>query len=327
MKHFILILFVLVFLSCKKDNAPSYGKKKGVAENHLGKKLMENKCYVCHNLTNSHDDRIAPPMIAIKKHYISDNTTKEEFINAMQNWIKNPTEETSKMKGAVRRFGVMPKQYFSEETIQQISEYMFDNEIEHPSWFEKQHKNQKDQDQEKGNGKGIHKQVSSPKLKNLPIGERGLHYALATKKVLGKNLMGEIQREGTISALKFCNEKAYPLTDSMAVSFKAKIKRVSDKPRNQNNKASKKELGYIRIFKNDVLNDKESEPIVVENGQYVNMYYPIKTNGMCLQCHGVPNNQIADNTFLAIQKLYPNDKAVGYDINQVRGIWSVSFTK
>ena len=62
MKHFILILFVLVFLSCKKDNAPSYGKKKGVAENHLGKKLMENKCYVCHNLTNSHDDRIAPPI-------------------------------------------------------------------------------------------------------------------------------------------------------------------------------------------------------------------------------------------------------------------------
>jgi len=46
-----------------------------------------------------------------------------------------------------------------------------------------------------------------------------------------------------------------------------------------------------------------------------------------LQCHGEPNKQIADQTFLAIQKLYPNDQAVGYDINQVRGIWNVSFTK
>jgi hypothetical protein len=38
---------------------------------------------------------------------------------------------------------------------------------------------------------------------------------------------------------------------------------------------------------------------------------------MCLQCHGTPNKQISDNTFSEIQKLYPNDKAVGYDMNQV----------
>ncbi len=327
MKYFIFLLSLLIFYSCKKDDRPSYGKKKVVVQNHQGKKLMQIKCYVCHNPTSPHDQRIGPPMIAIKKHYINKNTTKEEFIRAMQNWIKNPTIENAKMRGAVNKFGVMPKQYFSEKTIEQISEYMFDYEIEKPSWFENHHKQQKGLNKNKGMGKGKETKASHSNFENLPFAERGLQYALATKKVLGKNLMGKIEKEGTVTALKFCNTKAYPLTDSMAVSLNAKIKRVSDKTRNPNNKANKKELEYISIFKSDVLNDKESEPIVVENSEHVNVYYPIKTNGMCLQCHGNMNAQITPKTISAILNLYPNDKAVGYGINQVRGIWNVSFNK
>ena len=333
MKHYIVILLLLGFFSCKKSNEVSYTKNKDVDTDHPGKKIMENKCYVCHNPTSAHENRIAPPMIAIKKHYISKNTNKEEFINAMQNWIKNPTAENAKMRGAVKKFGVMPKQYFSEKDIKQISEYMFDNEIEQPKWFESHDNEEKGKGQENGqrNGQGQGmmkgKRKVETNLKTLPYAERGLQYALATKAVLGKNLMGKIQKEGTIAALDFCNIKAYPLTDSMATYHNALIKRVSDKPRNPKNNANTAELNYLNIFKNDDKNNKESQPIVVESSKIVNVYYPIKTNGMCLQCHGEPNNQIVDNTFLAIQKLYPNDKAVGYDINQVRGIWSVSFTK
>ena len=331
MKPYILLLLLLGFFSCKKSNEVSYAKNKDVANNHPGKKIMENKCYVCHNPTTAHEDRIAPPMIAIKKHYISQNTSKEEFIDAMQNWIKNPTEENAKMYGAVKKFGVMPKQYFSEKDIQQISEYMFDNEIEQPEWFESHYNEEKGKGQRNGQGKGQGmmkgKKKAEINLKTLPNADRGLQYALSTKAVLGKNLMGKIQKEGTIAALQFCNIKAFQLTDSMATYHNAHIKRVSDLPRNPKNKANTEELNYINIFKNDVKNNKESQPIVVESSKIVNVYYPIKTNGMCLQCHGEPNKQIADQTFLAIQKLYPNDQAVGYDINQVRGIWNVSFTK
>lgn len=327
MKYFILLLSLLVFYNCKKDDRPSYGKKKVVLQNHEGKKLMENKCYVCHNPTSSHDQRIGPPMIAIKKHYINKNTTKEEFIRAMQNWIKNPTIENAKMRGAVNKFGVMPKQYFSKKTIEQISEYMFDYEIEKPSWFENHYKQQKGLYKNNGIGKSKNTKASHSNFENLTLKERGLQYAIATKKVLGKNLMSKIQKEGTVAALEFCNLKAYPLTDSMAISLNAKIKRVSDKPRNPNNKANKNELEYIAIFKRDVLNDKESEPIVVQNSEHVNVYYPIKTNGKCLQCHGNKTAQIEPKTMSRILKLYPNDKAIGYDINQVRGIWNVSFNK
>lgn len=132
MKALPLLLIFTIFLSCKDSTRPFYSKKSIEENNTLqieGKKLMENKCYVCHSPTASHDDRIAPPMIAIKKHYISSKTTKEEFVQEIQNFVKNPTKEATKMRGAVRRFGVMPKQAFLENDIKKIAEYIFDNAI------------------------------------------------------------------------------------------------------------------------------------------------------------------------------------------------------
>lgn len=329
MKQYLLIILLIGFFSCKNKTELSYAKNKDIVQNHPGKKLMENKCYVCHSPSASHDDRIAPPMIAIKKHYISSETTKEEFVQSIQNFVKNPKEETTKMRGAVRRFGVMPKQVFLEDDIKKIAEYIFENDIEQPEWFESHFNEEKGK--KKGNGKGQmkgkHNDKMGQNLENLPNSERGLQYALSTKAVLGKNLMGKIQKEGTIAALQFCNEKAYPLTDSMSVYHNATIKRVSDKPRNPKNKANLEELKMIDVFKNDVKNNKDSAPIVVESSKIVNVYYPIKTNSMCLQCHGEPKSEVAENTFSEIKKLYPNDKALGYDINQVRGIWNVSFSK
>ena len=47
----------------------------------------------------------------------------------------------------------------------------------------------------------------------------------------------------------------------------------------------------------------------------------------CLQCHGNVENQIEEETFKTIKVLYPNDQALGYDVNNVRGIWSITFNK
>ena len=332
MKYFIPFLVLLLSLSCQKSQKPSYSKIQSLAVDvHPGKKLMESKCYVCHNPTTAHEERIAPPMIAIKKHYISENTTKEEFIKSMQNWIKNPTKEDAKMYGAVRKFGVMPKQHFSEEDIKEISEYMYDNEIDKPEWFESHYNEERGKGKGNGQGKGMMKGKKKRKLgasfDELPFSERGLKYALSTKAVLGKNLMGKIQKEGTLAALDFCNIKAFPLTDSMSVAHKATIKRVSDKPRNAKNSANTLENGYIKIFKEDIKSNKESKPIVVESSENVKVYYPIKTNGMCLQCHGKSSSDIKINTLSQIKKLYPKDLATGYSENEIRGIWSITFNK
>ena len=340
MKKIVLLTLLSIFIfSCNNSKNKEYSafEKQMEANKHPGKKLMETNCYVCHSPTASEADRIGPPMIAIKKHYINNDTSKEEFIEAMQAWIKNPNEDDAKMFGAVRRFGVMPKTPYPEETVKQIADYMYDFEIDQPEWFEDHYNEEKGmhngqgmkkgQGNGKGRGNGYGKQQSEIQFKDLPYGERGLKYALTTKAVLGKNLMGTIQKKGTQEALAFCNEKAYPLTDSMSVVHNANIKRVSDKPRNQSNQANAEELKHIEAFKKVILNKEEPNPIVKEMDNTVQVFYPITTNTMCLQCHGIPNKTIETATFNKITTLYPQDQAIGYDINEVRGIWSITFDK
>lgn len=325
MKQLFTILIITIFFGCQKSDKPGYKAKVTVSdqEKYPGKKLMKMQCYVCHNPKATSEARIAPPMIAVKNHYLTKGISKEDFIKDIQNWIQNPSIKNSKMPGAVKRFGVMPKQYFTEKVIYQIAEYMYDNELEKPQGFDENHgKN--------GQGKGRMMQQKTGFNNNdinQTFGEKGLKIAQETKAVLGKNLMGKIQKEGTLAALKFCNVKAYPLTDSMSVAKNATIKRVTDKPRNPKNKATTEEEKYIKIFSENAKNGIDSEPIVVETSTTATVYYPIITNSMCLQCHGNSKKEISETTFAVINKFYPTDKAVGYDINEVRGIWNVSFTK
>ena len=327
MKQFITLILIATFFGCQKSEKPSYSKKSEVLdvvqEKHPGKRLMEMQCYICHNPKTTEQNRIAPPMIAIKNHYLTKGISKEDFIKDIQKFVKNPSVENSKMPGAVKKFGIMPKQYYSDKTIREIADYLFDNDIEKPQGYDENHG-------KKGQGKGMMKQQKNEANLNKNqtlFKEKGLKIALEAKAVLGKNLMGKIQKEGTLAALAFCNVKALSLTDSMSVVNNVSIKRVSDKPRNSKNKATLEEEKYIDIFKENAKNNIESEPILVENSNSATVYYPIVTNSMCLQCHGNPKVEVSDKTFAAIKKMYPSDKAIGYDINQVRGIWNVTFTK
>ncbi|WNH09787.1 hypothetical protein [Thalassobellus suaedae] len=44
------------------------------------------------------------------------------------------------MFGAVRRFGVMQKLPYPDKVIEQIADYVYDNDIEKPVWFEEHYK-------------------------------------------------------------------------------------------------------------------------------------------------------------------------------------------
>ena len=157
--------------------------------------------------------------------------------------------------------------------------------------------------------------------------ETGLRFANSTQAVLGKNLMKAINEKGAEGALAFCNEKAYPLTDSMAQVLKVSIKRVSDKPRNKNNLANGNEAAHIKAFKETLSKGEQPKPVVMEiNGKMVG-HYAIITNKMCLQCHGTINKEILPQTYSRINTLYPDDKATGYAENQVRGLWVIEMEK
>lgn len=324
MKYLVTLLVFAGFFSCKHNikeySAIVENTKPVEIELAHGKKLMETHCYLCHSPQAAEDQgRIAPPMVAIKARYIDkEGYNKEEFIVAVKSFVENPTEDKALMYSAVKKHGLMPKQAFPEGNVEKIATFMFDYKIEEPEWF-KAHWEGHGNENWTQSGKKL-AENNKPKT----IDEIGLEYALSTKKVLGKNLMGAIQKKGTLAALEFCNIKAIPLTDSMAIKHNAVIKRVSDKNRNPKNKANTEELQYIAQFKKELAAKKEIKPVVLEKGNKVQFYYPIETNTMCLQCHG---KQIKPEVQRQILKLYPKDLAVGYSESEVRGIWSITFDK
>ena len=328
MRIFILSIILFSIFSCtsKKETPTTKLSKTTLTEQEIleGKQLLETHCYLCHNpKMPENEGRIAPPMVAIKAHYINMNDegiSKDDFIKEIVAYVENPTEEKAKLFGAVRKFGVMPKQQFPEKSVEKIAAYMYDYQIEEPEFFAA-HFSEKLGKPFVQTGK---KDTRTEKTKTTA--EIGKDIALSTKEILGKNLMGSIQKKGTLAALEFCNIKAFPLTDSMALAKNATIKRVSDKNRNPKNKANTEELGYIETFKKQVANKQEPKPIIKENDTKVHFYYLIPTNTMCLQCHGKPEN-IKPEVLKKIKLLYPNDLATGYNENEVRGIWSITFDK
>ena len=74
---------------------------------------------------------LAPPMHRVKDHYWDDETSEKEFVSAIVDWCENPTEETSLMPGARRKFGLMPKQKFDPKEVRAIATYMFHNDLGH----------------------------------------------------------------------------------------------------------------------------------------------------------------------------------------------------
>jgi mono/diheme cytochrome c family protein len=83
------------------------------------------------------------------------------------------------------------------------------------------------------------------------------------------------------------------------------------------------ELAIISDFKTALAAGEKPKAVLRERGEQVVGYYPIVTNGMCLQCHGEAGSQISAATLALIERLYPEDKATGYGVNELRGLFVV----
>lgn len=131
-----IISISLIAISC---SSPSVEKEQNetVKTSLDGEALMKTNCLVCHGNGTSHETMIAPPMMGVKRHYINDEITEEQFVEDITNWVNNPSEDNVKMFGAVRKFGIMPKQEFNPEEIKSIATYIYNNKMEKPVWFDK----------------------------------------------------------------------------------------------------------------------------------------------------------------------------------------------
>lgn len=96
--------------------------------NSRGYQLMQQKCYICHFETpdpSRAGQMIAPPMSQVQDHYKPTYPEKEEFINAMTAFIKDPSQENTLMPGAVKKFNLMPKLIYADEELRLIAEAIY----------------------------------------------------------------------------------------------------------------------------------------------------------------------------------------------------------
>ena len=156
----------------------------------------------------------------------------------------------------------------------------------------------------------------------------GNEISQATFKALSEKLTEQMKLGGPAQAIPFCNVEAMPLTLQLSEQYDVTIKRTSDKWRNTSNQPSERELEIINNYHKLISEKKEITPIVeVDNNNNKHYYAPILLKANCLACHGKVDEFVPVKTDSIIKSLYPNDKAVGYNEGDLRGIWSIAFKK
>jgi hypothetical protein len=167
--------------------------------------------------------------------------------------------------------------------------------------------------------------VTLPESDRNELLQRGDTLSKLAFSAISGELKAALQRGGVAEALKHCNVRALPLTDSLARVHQIGLRRVSNKPRNRANKADKLEEFVIKGFTNDQNEKNPITPKLVLKQDTVLYFKPITIQALCLNCHGTPGNEVSEADDRLIRQLYPGDKAVGYKLGDVRGLWRVAF--
>ena len=157
--------------------------------------------------------------------------------------------------------------------------------------------------------------------------KKGKSIAMATFSTLSAELGKALEEGGVSQAVEVCNIAAMPLVDSLSKAHNATIRRTSLKVRNPKNTPSADELKILNDYaKNAETRDKIELQIIEVDGM-VSFYAPIMTKPLCLKCHGKIGETLNEEDYEVIKKLYPDDQAIGYDNENLRGIWSIQFEK
>ena len=144
---------------------------------------------------------------------------------------------------------------------------------------------------------------------------------------LKSTLVSAMKKGGPVNALGVCNTKAGPITTKNAQESGWNIGRTSLKLRNPSNKADAWELAVLNDFeakKAAGANPKKLEysAIVEKDGKKTFRYMKaIPTGKPCLFCHGT---EIKAPVKEKIAAHYPNDKATGFQLGDIRGAFSLS---
>ncbi len=148
---------------------------------------------------------------------------------------------------------------------------------------------------------------------------------------LKKELSESMQSGGPVAAITTCRIKAPEITNALNSTDTVKIKRTSLRLRNPANEADNWEQQVLTSFE-----DKHSSGTPVDQLVYseeikagdkttFRMMRAIPMQPVCLSCHG--DKQTMGNELIStLEQAYPDDRATGFSVGDIRGAFSVSQT-
>ena len=144
-------------------------------------------------------------------------------------------------------------------------------------------------------------------------------------------LIKEMQANGIVKAISVCSDTAQLLTVNYGFSKGIYIKRVSLKNRNPLNAPDGFESKVLNYFEQlnyqGRLADTSEffELINIDGVRSVRYMKPIILQAPCLSCHGAVEN-IGPDVKAILYNKYPEDKATGYMLDDLRGAVSIQKT-
>jgi len=128
---------------------------------------------------------------------------------------------------------------------------------------------------------------------------------------LNERLIEAIGQHGPAGAINVCKLEAPPIAAGVERTEQLDIGRTSFKLRNPNNAPPDFAVPVVaqRIDEKTYMTDPR--------GRLAAMM-PIHTGALCLNCHG-PRDQLVAPVASTLRELYPQDEAVGFKLNDLRG--------
>jgi hypothetical protein len=188
----------------------------------------------------------------------------------------------------------------------------------------------------------VSKEVFDKVNKSMEVKKLSEADIIQAAMVWGEEISGEAQKQlitalqeaiandGVPAAIQFCHVNALPILQEVSEKYQVEIRRVSNDYRNPADKPLDYEVGILDTYVYNKENNLPNEPNIqkIEGGEVLLFTKAIMIpNALCLNCHGQPDKEISPETQKVLNELYPEDKATGHQIGDLRGMWSIRLPK
>ncbi len=143
---------------------------------------------------------------------------------------------------------------------------------------------------------------------------------------LKARLVGAMKADGPVAAIKVCAEEAYAMAAQVSDETGIEVGRSALRLRNPGNAPDAWEHSALARFltaqnRGEDLSAMEHSEVVRVDGEEV-FYWakPILLQKPCTVCHGT---NIAPEVAATIADYYPDDQATGFEVGDLRGIFTV----